>query len=162
MKCIFSIACVITLLLSCNQGEKTAADNNIVPLPDSTATVKEDSLTIQLRTAIRAIETQELQQMSTIKYMMVENITYQLVSTKDYFINEKASLQKNAPYSSNKEKTTKALQFLDEKIASATSNLNVYKVNFHLNAQLANTTKYDEMHTRYLKEDLSALEIIFP
>jgi hypothetical protein len=46
--------------------------------------------------------------------------------------------------------------------SQSSSKPDVYKVEFHLNALLANSTKYNEMHTKFLKKDLTEIKLVFP
>jgi hypothetical protein len=151
---------LLIAFISCNQVTEKKEE----PAPVTTApTVKpEDSLTVQLRAAITAIEKKELEVASTIKWMYIDNIQHDVISLKDFYSIKKEELAKGMKFSSNKEKTAKALAYLDKMIEEAASNPDVYKVTFHMKALLANTTLYDEQHIKYLKKDLSEITIVFP
>ncbi len=160
MKYLFVI--LIAICFSCNntgpaKQPPTAADT----IPEKKP-VPEDSITQALRIALVSVETQELQQTSIIKSMSIENISHDMISLKEFYTIKKEELAKDAKLSTNKERTGKALVYLDNMIAKSPVKKDVYKVQFHLNALLANTTKYNEQHTKYLRPDLTEIRIIFP
>ena len=151
---------LLIVFISCNQ----ASDKKETPAPIATApTIQpEDPITVQLRTAITAIEKKELELTSAIKWMYIDNISHEMISMKYFYTIKKEELAKAMKFSANKEKTEKALAYLDKMVKAASSNPDVYKVTFHMKAVLANTTTYDEQHTKFLKKDLSEITIIFP
>ena len=159
MKLIYFV--LITILFSCNH----AADSNeeaAVPAVPPKVVQPEDSVTKLLRAVITDVEKKELQQVNPVKWMFIDSIKHEMISMKDYYNIQKEQLSKSFHLSTDKEKTTRALVYLDMITKKAPSLLNVYKVQFHLNALLTNTTKYNESHTKYLKEDLSEIKIVFP
>lgn len=151
------------VLLSCNNSDKpeeTPVQEPVqAPVPPP---VPEDSVVTKLRPVLLAIETKELQTDGTIQNISLGNIHYEMVSMKDFYQVRKDELQKQMAISSDKEKTTKAIHYLDGLITRAGTEKNVYKTVFHLNALLSNTISYNEDHTKYLKKDLTEIRIIFP
>lgn len=99
---------------------------------------------------------------STIRAMSIDSIRHEMISLKQFYTINKEELAKEMRFSTNKEKTSKALAYLDKMIASSSAEADVYKVQFHMNALLANNTVYDEQHTKFLKKDLSEITIVFP
>ncbi len=99
---------------------------------------------------------------SSIKSMSIDSIRHDMTSLKDFYAAKKEELAKGMKYSTDKEKTSKALAYLDKMIAVSSAKPVLYKVSFHMNALLTNTTVYNEQHTKYLKDDLSELTVIFP
>ena len=151
---------LLIAFVSCNQATEKNEDAAAVA---TAPTIKpEDPLTVQLRTAVTAIEKKELETASTIKWMYIDNIQHEMVSLKDFYSVKKDELAKGMKFSTNKEKTGKALAYLDKMVKEASSNPDVYKVTFHMKALLANTTVYDEQHTKFLRNDFSEISIIFP
>jgi len=160
MKHLLFILAVVCF--SCNQAaEKKQDDSTATAIPEKKI-IPEDSITQALRIALVSIETNELQQTSIIKSMSIESIGHEMISLKDFYTVKKEELAKEMKLSSNKEKTIKALAYLDKMIAQSPAKPDVYKVQFHLSAVLANTTVYNEMHTKYLRQDLSEIRILFP
>ncbi|MGG9962323.1 hypothetical protein [Ferruginibacter sp. SUN106] len=156
------LVAILFCCLSCNQNAK---ENNAAPAVAAAPTiipVMEDSLTLKLRSAVTAIETKELIQTSTIKSIALDSITHKMISLKDYYTTQKEILTKSMKYSTDKDKTARALAYLDKMAAQSSSKPDVYKVQFHLAALLANSTRYNELHTKYLKEDLSEIKLVFP
>lgn len=150
------------IFFSCHQGGETKHNPVTADTISPSKPVTEDSITQALRIALVSIETQELQQTSVIKSMSIENISHQMISLKNFYTIKKEELAKEAKFSTNKEKTDKALAYLDKMINKSSGKTDIYQVQFHLNALLANTTVYNEMHTKYLRPDLTEIKILFP
>ncbi|GAB2813317.1 hypothetical protein [Ferruginibacter profundus] len=153
---------VLLCCLSCNQHAK---ENDTAPVTVATPEIKpvtEDSLTLKLRSAVTAIETNELQQTSTIRSLAIDSIRHEMISLKNYYTTQKEILTKSMKYSTDKDKTARALAYLDKMAAQSSAKPDVYKVQFHLDALLANSTRYNELHTKFLKEDLSEIKLVFP
>ncbi|MBS1512056.1 MAG: hypothetical protein JST86_14505 [Bacteroidetes bacterium] len=162
MKNFFAAISISCLLFACHTNDD-GGNNTSTPAQDTVpAPPKEDSATIVLRGIITPLVKNDLEMASTVKWMYITDITHQMISLKAYYSIQKEQLEKNAKSSTNKEKTAKALAYLDEMIAKASTAADVYKVQFHLAALLGNATKYDEDHTRYLGHDLTELKINYP
>lgn len=162
MKILF-IGAFSLVLLSCNNNEQPKE----APVPEPVQALvppppPEDSVVTKLRPVLLAIETKELQTGGTIQNISLANIHYEMISLKDYYQARKDELQKQMAISSDKEKTTKAIHYLDGLLARAGAEKNVYKTVFHLNALLSTNISYNEDHTKYLKKDLTEIRIIFP
>lgn len=99
---------------------------------------------------------------SPIREMVIDSLTYQMISLKDYYQVHRDELSRDAHLSTNKEKTNNVLAYLDKMISKAPADPVMYKVQFHLNEQLVNNIFYNEGHTKYLKKDLSEIRIVFP
>ena len=134
MRNIFFI--LLAAFVSCNQPTEKKEDPS--PVATTPAVQPEDSLTVQIRTSVTAIEKQELQQASTIKWMYIDSIRHEMISLKDFYSIKKEELAKGMKYSTNKEKTEKALAYLDKMVAASSSQPVVYKVQFHMKATLTN------------------------
>lgn len=160
MKYLFFILTVICF--SCNNAGETKQQPTVADTIPVKKPVAEDSITQALRIALVSIETQELQQTSIIKSMSIENISHEMISLKEFYTIKKEELAKDAKLSTNKERTGKALAYLVNMIAKSPVKKDVYKVQFHLSALLANTTQYNEQHTKYLRPDLTEIRILFP
>jgi hypothetical protein len=160
MKYLFLLFAVVCF--SCQQNNSTPTTTPADTVAKTIALPAEDSITQALRIALVAIETQELQQTSPIKSMDIENIGHEMISLKTFYTIKKEELANEMKLSTNKEKTIHALAYLDKMIGGASTKPDVYKVQFHLNALLANTTLYNEQHTKYLKQDLSDIRLQFP
>jgi hypothetical protein len=151
---------LLIAFVSCNQ----ANEKKETPAPVATAPAvqPEDPITVQLRTAVTAIEKKELELASAIKWIYIDNIRHEMITLKDFYTIKKEELAKEMKFSSNKEKTKKALAYLDKMVKEASSNPDVYKVTFHMKALLINSIVYDEEHTKFLKKDLSEITVVFP
>ena len=99
---------------------------------------------------------------STIQSISIDSIHHEMISLKQFYTINKDELAKEMRFSTNKEKTTKALAYLDKMTTRSSVEPVLYKVQFHMNALLANTTAYNEQHTKFLKKDLSEMTIVFP
>ncbi|MEP7255706.1 MAG: hypothetical protein ABI666_08005 [Ferruginibacter sp.] len=150
------------ILFSCNQSSREEQDNSIVVATPKKIVQPEDSATAKIRSVVSSIVTDELKFTSPVRTMTIDSVRYEMTSLKDYYLVQKEELSKEAHLSTNKEKTNKALAYLDKLIANAPAEPVVYKVQFHLNAQLANGVIYNEGHTKYLKQNLSEIQIVFP
>ena len=84
-----------------------------------------------------------------------------MVSMKEYLLNRKAELEANLCISNDKEKTGKAIRYLERIAKAAPVKKEVYKISYHMNAQ-AGEYIYNERHFNYLNPDLSELHIRFP
>lgn len=123
---------------------------------------KEDSVVTKIRPVLFTLENKELGYNGHAPFdLTLSNIRYTLISQKDYYSEQLSSLQAQVKYSTNKEKTDKALNYLSDKIKASPAVTEIYKVQFHLKA-IVDKTKYDEEKILYLKKDLSLLELIFP
>ncbi|MGC4104044.1 hypothetical protein [Ferruginibacter sp.] len=162
MKYIYSVLIIAAAFTSCNQQEKTT-DNTTAALPEpAKPATPEDPTTAKIRATINEIETKELQAANPIRGMFIDSVRYQLVSMKEYYQVQKTQLEASAHLSTNKEKTNKALAYLDKMITTSTTDTVLYKVQFHLNASLQNNINYNEGHTKYLRKDLTEVITIFP
>lgn len=155
------------ILFSCDQSDKDAVDASLI---DTTvqktvqpkAAQPEDSATARIHRAVDTIVTAELKFTSQILSMATDSVRYEMVSLRDYYQVQRDELSRDAHLSTNKEKTNNALAYLDGMIKKAPVKPEVYKVQFHLNAQLANNIVYNEGHTKYLRKDLTEIRIVFP
>ncbi len=161
------IPIVVFVYLSCfficcnstndNKQPETAEASIVTPIQE-----KEDSVVTKLRPVLFTLENKELGYGGHAPFdLTISNIRYTLISQKDYYTEQLSSLQAQVKYSTNKEKTNKALNYLSDKIKSSPAIAEIYKVQFHLKARV-DKTNYDEEKILYLKKDLSLLELIFP
>ena len=161
MKYLFLI--LVTACISCNRsGEKNTVQDDTLVGPKIDPPAPEDSVTLKLRGAITAIETQELQQTNVIRTMFIDSIRHEMVSLKDFYTVKKEELAKEVKFSTDKVKTARALAYLDKMVIQASVKPVLYKTDFHLNALLGNNTQYNDRYTRYLKNDLSEIKVVFP
>ena len=161
MKYLFTI--LFAVCISCNQGNEKKEPQDEAPVAvEEKKAPPEDSATQKLRTVITTIETQELQQTNIIKSMSIDSIQHTMISLKDFYTIKKDELDKQVKFSTNKEKTNKALAYLSKMAAQASLKPVVHKVQFHLDALLGNNTRYNEQHTKYLNEDLTEIKLMFP
>jgi hypothetical protein len=151
---------IAVLLFSCNQASKSA-DGQPASLPAAPVTPEDTTIT-KLRAAVLQVEMAELKATSELRQIKIDSVQYNMISMKEYYTVQKQELAKIVRLSTNKEKTTKALEYLDKMIARSPADLKIYAVQFHLNALLANTTRYNEHHTKYLQKDLTEISLIFP
>lgn len=164
-KCIQTVAVFFAAvcLLSCGENNKPAAGTTAQP--DSITPVipvKEDSLTTKLRPVLFDLENQELSFNGRKPFdLTISDIRYSVISMKDYYTAQQAILQGQAKYSTNKEKTGKALAWLVKMIGSSSAKPEIYLVQFHMKAQV-DKTFYNEEKNIYLKKDFSPLQLIFP
>lgn len=157
MKQFIFILAIAALLFSCNQSNKEAA-----PPEDTPVVVQHpDTTYARFYRQITAIQTAELQQFGKVKRIMVKIISCDSMPVKQYYSEQKAELIKQIPLSSDKEKTNRAIAYLEKMIETAPE-AKIYKVRFHLDALMANKVAYNEEHIKYLKEDLSEMKLVFP
>lgn len=155
-----NIAVLFILFCSCNSlSEKEKEKKTAVP---QVIVVAEDSMVTKLKPIILAIEKQELSGLSVLKQIMLDSVQYKRISLKEYCEVQKAQLVKAYYLSTNKEKTQKAISYLDKMIVGSVADKKLFEVQFHLNAALTNNIVYNEQHTKYLNEDLSELHLVFP
>lgn len=162
-KTIASSLIAATLFFSCGENT-TATVNYTVDLTDTTeqTPVKEDSLITKIRPVLFDYENQELSFNGHKPFdLTISDIRYSFISLKEYYSEQEQSLAAQAKYSTNKDKTGKALRYLNNMSNSAGADPQVYKVEFHLKAKVDKTV-YDEQKILYLKKDLTRLELIFP
>lgn len=144
----------------------STADKKKPEIPEVSNTAppqeKEDSVVTRLRPVLFTLENKELGYNGHTPFdLTISNIRYALISQKDYYKEQLSSLQAQVKYSTNKEKTDKALNYLSDKIKASPAIAEIYKVQFHLKA-IVDKTKYDDEKILHLKKDLSLLELIFP
>ncbi|MEI9959422.1 MAG: hypothetical protein WDM90_24590 [Ferruginibacter sp.] len=151
----------IAALFSCNQSDK-AKDDADIPAAPAKAAPPEDSATARIRVIITTIETNELTQVNPIKSLSIDSIRHEMISLRDFYSVQKEQLSKMMVHSTDKEKTEKALAYLDKMKAASSSKPVVYKIQFHLNALLTNSTVYNNEHTKYLNEDLKEIVVTYP
>ncbi len=164
-KCIQTVAviCAAVLLFSC--GENNKPDSKAAALPDTIAPaipVKEDTLITKLRPVLFDLENQELSFNGRKPFdLTISNIRYTPISMKDYYTAQQTILLGQVKYSTNKEKTDKALAWLAKMISTSATTPEIYLVQFHMKAQV-DKTFYNEEKNIYLKKDFSPLQLIFP
>ena len=149
---IFVLACL--LLSACNQqNANTVNTDNVSQAPAVTnASVKPDSIAEQIRPVLVINETHEIQQGGfIINRLEIDSIEYQKISMKDYYVAMGSVLSSELHLSVDKEKTRKAIAFMQLKASKAATVWEVYKVRFHLNAQ-AGKILYNEAHTNILRD----------
>lgn len=150
------------ILFSCGQAEKEAEDDHVVAATPQKTVQPEDSATARIHDTLSVIVKAELQFSSPIRSMAIDSVRYQVISLKAYYHIQREELAGEAHLSTNKEKTNRALAYLDVLKAKASIEPVVYKVQFHLNATLANGIVYNEGHIKYLRKNLSEIRIVFP
>lgn len=150
---------IAVVIISCNNSPAT---ENIPKQDTANVTVKEDSVITMLRPVLFDLQNAELSFNGRKPFdLTISNISYNLISLKQYYTEQQASLQQQAKFSTNKEKTAKALNYLSQMISSSNNAPEIYKVLFHLKAQV-DKTNYNTEKILYLKKDLSLLQLIFP
>jgi len=157
-----TLVAVLLCCISCNQNADKNKTEPVAAVTPEITPVTEDPVTLKLCSVVTAIETKELQQTSIIRSIALDSIKHEMVSLKDFYTTQKEILTKSMKFSTDKDKTARALAYLDKMIAQSSSKAEVYKIQFHLNAMLANSTKYNELHTKYLKQDLTEIKLVFP
>lgn len=159
----YFIAILALALNACNSTEKEeAVSNNDTVRAPVTKPIPDDSMTVILRTALTAIEIKELMTGGTVLNINLDSIRYEMVSMKEFYEFKRDELQRQLEISSDKEKTKKAIAYLNGLLAKASSKKDIYKTVFHLNANLTGNIVYNESHTKYLKKDLTEIRIVFP
>ena len=154
---------IALLFFSCGENKKEASSNT-VSVPDTTQNipVKEDTVITKIRPALFDLENKELSFSGRKPFdLTISDIQYKFISLKEYYTDQQAALSAQAKYSTNKEKTDKALGYLVKMIQGSGTKPELYKVQFHLKAKVDKTV-YDEQKILYLKNDLTLLELIFP
>lgn len=152
---------IVVIFISCNN---TPSATNIQQqnAAATAAIIEADSVIIRLRPVLFDLQNAELSFNGRKPFnITISNIRYNVISSKEYYTEQQASLQQQAKFSTNKEKTTKALNYLSQMISSSKDAPEIYKVFFLLNAQV-DKTNYDSEKILYLKKDLSLLQLIFP
>lgn len=154
--------CIIFLmfLVSCNTAtvKEQKTENN----PAATPVLAADSMTTKIKSVVEAIEKQELSSVSFLKQILLDSVQYTMISEQEYFSIQKKQLEQIAHFSANKEKTKKALDYLSAAIVNSDSNHTIYKVDFHMNALLANNSVYNEHHIKFLRRDFTEVKLVFP
>jgi hypothetical protein len=153
-------AVILLFLLSCNQQENKQAQTTIPVTVNKTVT--EDTVVTKLKPIILNIEKNELRSTNTLLQILVDSVQYKMISLKDYYQIQKEELTKSMRFSTNKDKTNKALEYLDQMIHSSAVTPDIYRVQFFLTAELANNIHYHENHVKYLKPDMTEIRILFP
>lgn len=155
-----NIAVLFILFCSCNSAVKK--EETTTAVQQQQPVVAEDSMVTKLKTVVLAIEKQELSGVSFLKQIMLDSVQYKRISLKEYYQMQKNELVKVYYFSTNKEKTQKAITYLDGMIAKSALDKKLYEVQFHLNAALSNNVVYNEHHVKYLHEDFSEFRLVFP
>ena len=156
----FILLIILTAIYSCNQPAAipketpVAVQEKILP--------PEDTVITRLRPVLLSIQTKELQQAGIIKRIAIDSVQYKMISMKDFFLIKKKELNDVLHFSTDKEKTMRALAYLDKMAAKASSAPKVYQAIFHLNALLGTTIVYNESHTKFLDEKFAEIPLIFP
>ncbi len=153
----------VVLLASCGSG-KDSPETDPTVRPDSVAPkpVITDTFILRLQTVLTDMQNKELAfENAKPTGLSVDDISYQYISEKEYYQQQHASLDSLMKRSSDKEKTGKALSFLEKKIKESGDKAELYKVQFHLKARVADIV-YDEQKIVYLKKDLTQLRIVYP
>ncbi len=152
---------ILFIFSSCNNAGQSA-EKKILQDTTALTQVKEDSIVTKLRPVLFDLENKELSFNGRKPFdLTISNIRYNFISLKEYYTNQQASLQAQAKHSTNKEKTDKALNYLEQMIKSSVTEPEIYKVQFHLKAQV-DKNYYNDEKTLYLKKDLTLLQLIFP
>jgi hypothetical protein len=152
----------ITALAAANCNNAATAD--VAPVQQDTAavTVKEDTVLTKLRPVLFHLQNEELSFNGKKPFdVTITSIRYSIISFKQYYADQQESLLQQAKYSTDKEKTQKALHYLTKMIQASNSSEDIFKVSFHLKAQV-DKTNYNSKKILYLKKDLSVLQLIFP
>ncbi len=159
---LFSAAISEMFFISCNNASQQPQATPSQQYITDEAPVKEDTVISKIRPVLFNLQNQELSFNGRKPFdLTISNIRYQVISNKEYYMEQQADLQEQVKYSTNKEKTQKALQYLTQMINTSTDNSEIYKVQFHLKAQV-DKTNYNTEKILYLKKDLSPLQLIFP
>lgn len=138
-------------------NEKKAERN---PIPAQV--IATDSMTAKIKTVVEVLEKQELCSLSFLKQVLLDSVEYKMISEQEYFTFQQEQLKKMAHFSANKEKTHKALDYLTAAIENSNSHHTIYKVDFHMNAQLSNNSVYNEHHIKFLHGDFTEIKLVFP
>ena len=155
-----NIATIILLLCSCNTTEKKEEQETNTLQPKNVIAL--DSTITKLKAVVLELEKQELSTVSFLKQIMIDSVQYKMISLPEYFETRKVNLKKIAHFSANKEKTEKAIAYLDAMILNSVAEKKIFEVQFHLNAVLSNNTVYNEHHVKYLYQNFSEVILVFP
>lgn len=158
----FSAAISMFFFISCNNAPPQPAAVASQQYIADELPVKEDTVISKIRPVLFNLQNQELSYNGRKPFdLTISNIHYKLISNKEYYSSQLADLKEQAKYSTNTEKTQKALKYLAKMINASADNAEIYKVQFHLKAQV-DKTHYNSEKILYLKKDLSPLQLIFP
>lgn len=150
---------LLSLVASCTSNqEKTKLTEDT---PANSTAAREDTVITRLRPAIIAIESHNLQLGGyQLRSIGIDSIQYEMISLKNYYILRRDDLKKNLHLSTDKEKTNRVIDHLQQLAAKAPDKPEIYKVRFFMRAE-AGETRYNEWHSNFLKPDLSELRIDF-
>ena len=158
---VILFACL--LFFSCVRREERQ-ETEAVPGQDSTPPKVSitDPFILKLSPVLADLETKDLEYEGTKPLgLQVDNISYEIISDKEYYKEEYRSLEELVKVSSDKEKTQGALKYLDKMMAQSSDKPDIYKVQFHLKAQVGEFN-YDQKKNVYLKKDLTEIRIVYP
>jgi hypothetical protein len=148
------------LFLSCNAAP--VKENKPETSPQPQTVVEADTMVLKIKSVVEVLEKQELSSVSFLKQILLDSVEYKMISEQEYFTFQQEQLKKMAHFSANKEKTQKALNYLTAAIGNSDSNHTIYKVDFHMNAQLSNNSVYNEHHIKFLRKDFTELRLVYP
>jgi hypothetical protein len=154
---------LLVTLFSCNNND----DDQQTQVPVSVDTIAAkpavtDPFTLKLQDVLTGMEKKELSLAGTVPTNLeVSDVHYDSISMKQYYTDQHIALEEQAKLSVNKEKTQKALSYLDRMAARSSAKPEIYKVQFHLKA-LVGKIIYDEPKIIYLNKELVELELVFP
>ena len=156
---LFILAAVI--LFSCNPTAPTKVKPVEAPVAEPVI-VKEDSIAAIIRPVLVINKTNEIQQGGFfINRLDIDSIQYEKISRKTYYQTMAAELKAEMHLSVDKEKTGKAIAFLNHNADVSSNSPDVYKVRYHLNAQ-ADKMLYNLNEVKYLDKKFVEIKRIFP
>lgn len=154
------LAAILLAACSGENSPKSEPETTIISQP--APAVKEDSVTAKIRPVLFEIENQDLSFNGRKPFdLTISDIQYASVSMKDYYTAQLEQLKAQVKYSTNKEKTNKALAYLEQMVSTSAGTPAIYLVQYHMRA-MVDKTNYDQQKNIYLKKDLTRLQLIFP
>lgn len=154
---------LIVLFTGCktNSTEKQKDATAQISAPEASE-VQTDTTILKLKPVLTELLYKELSVLNNnVSILNVSNIQYHLISLKDYYKLHLDNLKAQQHLSVDKEKTKKALAYLEKMVATSQMIPEIYEVKFHHLAK-ADKLNYNEDKTFYLNKDLKELTLIFP
>ncbi len=180
MRNLTCLCTFILLMCSCIGHHEEKPEPTVIPAGDEKSNA--DTVKIKLEAAIKAIAMEDLKTGGfTIEYLLVDSLTYNSASLKDYYLYRKDQLDRSRTeyrnlvqrlaksgsrvdmdkYRDDSLRSNKADEILTNLIVKADTTRTIYRVNYHLNAR-TNTTPYNSSYTKYLFiKDLSEVKMHF-
>lgn len=152
----------VLLLTECSGENSSVNETETAASLQPAPAVKEDSITAKIRPVLFEMENQDLSFNGKKPFdLTISDIQYSLVSMKTYYTAQLELLKKQVKYSTNKEKTDKALAYLVQMVNTSADTPAIYLVQYHMRA-IVDKTNYNQQKNIYLEKDLTRLQLIFP